>query len=304
MISFSTCWNSERHTAGDSMLREIQSKLGFDVVELGHGIRISLIPGIQKMFDAGKIRISSLHNFCPLPVEVMMASPDCYKFSVASPEDRGRAIKQTFQTIDFAERLNAPFVVLHLGRVDMRPVTEPLIELAKSGKYLSRRYVRLKVTAVQKRERIAPNYLQRVKDCLRAIIDYASSKNIRLGLESRRGYEEIPTERELPALLEELDSPQLGYWHDFGHTQIKENLGFLDHAEWLRTIGPRTLGCHLQDCIWPAQDHQPPFAGDVDLEKLVPLLPANCLFVWEMSPNKRPGQIRRSVRVWKERFGE
>jgi len=157
---------------------------------------------------------------------------------------------------------------------------------------------------VQKRERIAPNYLQRVKDCLRAIIDYAGPKNIRLGLESRRGYEEIPTEREMAALLEELDSPQLGYWHDFGHTQIKENLGFLNHAEWLRTIGPRALGCHVQDCIWPAQDHQPPFAGDVELEKLVPLLPANCLFVWEMSPNKTSDQIRQSVQVWNERFGK
>jgi hypothetical protein len=68
-----------------------------------------------------------------------------------------------------------------------------------------------------------------------------------------------------PRSSRKLDSGQVGYWHDFGHLQIKENLGFLDHAEWLRTIGPRTLGCHVQDCIWPAQDHQPPFAGDVDL---------------------------------------
>ena len=37
------------------MLREIKGQLGFDVVELGHGIRISLMPGIQKMFEAGEI---------------------------------------------------------------------------------------------------------------------------------------------------------------------------------------------------------------------------------------------------------
>ena len=286
------------------MLREIQDELGFDLIELSHGIRISLLPGIQKMFDAGKVRFSSLHNFCPLPVEVMMASPDCYKFSARSSEERERAIKQTFQTIDLAERLGAPFVVLHLGQVNMGPVTDRLIELAKSGKYLSRRYVKLKIKAVQKREKNGPTYLQRVKDSLRRMIDYAAAKNIKLGIEGRRGYEEIPTERELPALLDEINSPQLGYWHDFGHAQIKENLAFLDHAEWLRAIGPRTFGCHVQDCIWPAQDHQPPFAGDVDLEKLVPLLPANCLFVWEMSPSKTSNEIRRSVELWKERFGE
>jgi sugar phosphate isomerase/epimerase len=304
MIAFSTCWNSGRHNDGDEMLREIKGEFGFDLVELGHGIRISLVPGIQKMFDAGAVRFSSLHNFCPLPVEVMVASPDCYKFSAPYPDERERAIKRTFQTIDFAERLGAPFVVLHLGEVKMRPVTDLLIELAKDGKYLSRRYVRLKIKAVQKRERIAPAYLQRVKDCLRRLIDYATSKNIRLGLESRRGYEEIPTERELPGLLDEMNSPQVGYWHDFGHAQIKENLALLDHAEWLHAIGSRTFGCHVQDCIWPAQDHQPPFTGDVDLEKLVPLLPSNCLFVWEMHPHKTADQIRQSVQVWKERFGE
>src|SRR5215469_11923555 len=114
MISFSTCWNSGRHTAGDEMLREIQSELDFDSIELGHGIRLSLMPGIQKMFDSGQVRFSSLHNFCPLPVEVMVASPNCYEFSAVSPEERDRAVRQTLQTIDFAARLDAPFVVLHL----------------------------------------------------------------------------------------------------------------------------------------------------------------------------------------------
>jgi len=301
MISFSTCWNSHRHTTGDEMLQEILD-LGFDCAELGHGIRISLMPGIQKMFEAGKIRFSSLHNFCPLPVEVLGASPDCYQFSSANANERERAVKQTFQTIDFAERFGAPFVVLHLGEVRMRSITDSLIELAKKGKLLSRMYVREKIRAVKKREAAAPPYLKRAKDCLRRVVDYAASKNVKLGVEGRRGYEEIPSERELPALLDEMNSVQLGYWHDFGHIQIKENLEFLDHAEWLRQIGPRAFGCHVQDCIWPAQDHQPPFAGEVDLTKLVPLLPRDCVFVWEISPRKTAEEIQRSVDAWKQHF--
>jgi sugar phosphate isomerase/epimerase len=262
------------------------------------------MPGIQKMFDAGEVRFTSLHNFCPLPVEVMVASPNCYEFSAVASEDRERAVKQTLQTIDFAARLNAPVVVLHLGHVNMPPVTDRLIALAKTGEYLSRNYVRLKIRAVQKREKIAPACLQRVKDCLRRVVEYAASKNVRIGLESRRDYEEIPSERELPELLETMNSTQVGYWHDFGHSQIKDNLGFADHAEWLRIVGSRALGCHVQDCIWPAKDHEPPFRGSVNFEKLVPLLPSNCLFVWEMSPNKTAEAIRQSVQTWKERFGE
>ena len=286
------------------MLREIKTKLGFELIELDHGIRMPLMPGIQRMFDGGEIRFSSLDNFCLLPDEAAVASPGCYKFSAASVGERERAVTQTFQAIDLAGQLNAPFVVLHLGEVTMPPITDRLIAMAKAGQYLSREYVRLKIKAVQERERHAPQYLQHVKDCLRRVIEYAGSKGVRLGIESRRAFEDIPTERELAELLDEMNSPQLGYWHDFGHSQIKENLGFIDHAEWLRAVGPRTFGCHVHDCIWPAREDQLPFTGGVDFEKLVPLLPTNCLFVWKMNPNRTADAIRQSVQMWKERFGE
>jgi sugar phosphate isomerase/epimerase len=164
--------------------------------------------------------------------------------------------------------------------------------------------VRAKLKAVQTREQRAGAHLHRAKDCLRRIVEHAAAKNVRLALESRRGYEEIPSEPELQVLLEQFDPGQFGYWHDFGHSQIKENLGFIDHAEWLRKVGARAFGCHLQDCIWPAKDHEPPFTGSIDFEKLVPLLPPNCLFVWEMNPNKTADAIRRSTQLWKQRFGE
>src|SRR5436305_4203994 len=175
MIAFSTCWNSGRHTCGYEMLREIRA-LGFALIELGHGIRISIMTGIQKMFDAGEVRFSSLHNFCPLPVEVMSASPDCYEFSAAGKKERDRAVKQTLQTLDLAERLNAPFVVLHCGSVTMNPITDELIALAQKGELLSRKYVGKKIEAVRKREREAPEHLTRVKECLKPIVERAAEK--------------------------------------------------------------------------------------------------------------------------------
>ena len=63
-----------------------------------------------------KVRFSSLHNFCPLPVEVMGLRRTATNFPPFHPTERERAVKQTIQTIDFAARLDAPFVVLHLGR--------------------------------------------------------------------------------------------------------------------------------------------------------------------------------------------
>ena len=202
MIAFSTCWNSGRHTNGADMLKEIVD-LGFERVELGHGIRISLMPGIQKMYESGKVKFSSLHNFCPLPVEVLHASPDCYQFSSPYGKERERAIKQTFQTIDFAERLGAPFIVMHLGEVPMHPNMDSFVRFARKGELFSRDYVRQKIRAVEKREAASLAHMERVKDCLKRIVEYAAGKKVKFGIEGRRGYEEIPSERELPVLLDE-----------------------------------------------------------------------------------------------------
>ena len=285
------------------MLKEIVD-LGFRNVELGHGIRLSLMEGIQAFCERGEINLTSLHNFCPLPVEVLGASPNCYEYTSHQRSERERALRLTCRTIDFAERLGAEFVVLHLGRVFMPRFTRQLIELAEDGKYLSREFVRTKIRGVRKREAKAQVYLNRVKDALTQIAEYAASKNVHLGVESREAYEEIPSERELPALLDEIDSPYVGYWHDIGHIQIKENLSFINHAEWLTKIRSRMFGCHLHDVVWPANDHMAPFSGSIDYHTLVPLMPENCLFVWEMSPRRTRDEIVEAREKWKETFGE
>jgi hypothetical protein len=286
------------------MLKEIRDELGFTPVELGHGTRISLMPGIQKMHERGEITFSSLHNFCPLPVEVMHASPDCYKFSAGTARERERAVKQTLQTIDFAERLGAPFVVLHCGEVPMNPITDELIKMAENGQLLSREYVQRKINAVKKREAGAPWHLERVKECLKPIVEYAAQKNVRLGIEGRRGYEEMPNEKELPgpARRAELTGDRLlarlRPHPDQGEPRLPEPRGMaaLDRPARLR------LSPAGRDLARPRPSAA--FAGHVDLDKLVPLLAPGCAIVWEMSPRKTPDEIRRSVSIWKERFGE
>lgn len=303
VLAMSTCWNSHRHTKGEEMLREI-ADLGFRNIELGHGVRLSLMEGVQRYFDHGNVRITSLHNFCPLPVEVSGASPNCYEFTSHRKSDRERAVKLTRRTIDFAARLGAAYVVLHLGHVPMRDATTELVRMAERGEYLGRKYVRRKLHAVRTRERLAPLYLDRTRACLEEIAEYAQSRNVHLGIESRESYEEIPSERELPALIEEVGSPFVGYWHDFGHIQIKENLSLADHAQWLQGIRPHLYGCHLHDVQWPARDHCPPFQGEIDYDRLLRLVPDNALMVWEMSPGRQAGEIASARAQWIERFGE
>src|ERR1700683_1362254 len=142
MYSFSTCWNSSRHTDGRAMLREIRD-LVFDYAELSHGIRISLMPGILEAVDAGEMKISSLHNFCPLPMGVTHSSPNLYEFSAEKPRERELAIRHTLKTFEFAARVKAPLVVLHLGSIEMKDYTGKLSEMLERGEKGTTKYEKL-----------------------------------------------------------------------------------------------------------------------------------------------------------------
>src|SRR5450759_2264565 len=151
MYSLSTCWNSHRHTDGRAMLREIRD-LGFDYAELSPGTRISLVPGILEAVDAGEIRISSVHNFCPLPMGVTYAAPNLYQFSAERLRERELAERYTLKTIEFAARVKAPAVVLHSGSIDMKSYTDKLLDLVERGQRDTPKYAKLCTDLDQKRE--------------------------------------------------------------------------------------------------------------------------------------------------------
>ncbi|MCB1230453.1 MAG: sugar phosphate isomerase/epimerase [Verrucomicrobiae bacterium] len=305
MLAFSTCWNSHRHTDGVEMISEI-ILLGFNAMEISHGTRVTLIPGILRIVNAKRqtFRVAGVHNFCPSPVEVLMDAPDVYEISSKREEEYQRAIKLTLQSIDTAVQMKASYVVLHLGSTPVKPRTRTLEKLVSSGELNSRDFVREKLELVKTREEAGQKALPRVREALARIIPYAEEKGVRLGFESRSHFEQIPTEREMLALLEEYrESPAVGYWHDFGHVQRKANLGLLDHEQWLAAAKDRLIGCHLHDVIWPEKDHHVPFSGSIDFDRLVPLLPPEAPIVWEINPRRRSAHIKESLTVWKERFG-
>src|ERR1700689_1961114 len=98
------------------MLREI-ADLGFERVELSHGIRITLVPGILKAVEDGVIKVGSVHNFCPLPVGVLHAAPNLFQPSAADDREREQWVRQSKRSIDFAAQVGAAVMVCHLGSV-------------------------------------------------------------------------------------------------------------------------------------------------------------------------------------------
>ena len=141
------------------MLQEIR-ELGFEYAELSHGVRISLLPGILEAVDAGEIKISSVHNFCPLPMGVDRAAPNIFKFSSDNQRERDNAIRYTIKTLETAARVQASLVVLHLGAIDMKDYTDKLIDLVEAGKKDTPKYQKLCEEVVYKREEKKDKYIK------------------------------------------------------------------------------------------------------------------------------------------------
>lgn len=294
MYSLSTCWNSHRHTDGRAMLREIRD-LGFQYAELSHGIRISLLPGILEAVDAGEMQISSLHNFCPLPMGVNNAAPNLYQFSAERPRERELAKRYTLKTFDLAARVKAPVVVLHLGSIEMKNFTDKLLEMVARGERESDKYKRLCAEVDEKREAKKGPFLERVKEELKKLLPEAEQRGLKLGAENRQCLEELPFESDFQFLFRELANPCLAYWHDTGHAQIKENLGFISHAMHLESLREHLFGMHIHDVQFPGRDHCAPGSGTIDFAALKPLAQNAAVKVFEFSPSLTAEEVRRGI---------
>lgn len=285
------------------MLREIRD-LGFTQVELSHGTRISLMPGILDAVTAGEMQVATLHNFCPLPMGVNHSAPNLYQFTAESPRERESALKHTFKTLEFATRVKARLVVLHLGSVDLKDYSGKLKDLVERGERHTPKYEKLKAEALEKREAKKGKFLERLYECLRKIVPEAESRGLLLGCENREAIEETPFEDDFAVLFRELNSPALKYWHDTGHAQIKEHLGLIDHALHLQAYADRLAGFHLHDVQQFTRDHCAPGSGTINFAALKPMVKPDHIKVFEFSPAMPVEALQRGVAHLKAIWGE
>jgi sugar phosphate isomerase/epimerase len=284
------------------MLREIR-ELGFDHAELSHGVSVGLVPGILEAVDAGEIKISSLHNFCPLPMGVTRPSPNLYEFSSDRPRDRELALKHTVKTLEFAARVQAPLVVLHLGSMNLKDYTGKLGEMLERGQKHSPNFQKICIEAAKSREAGKEKPFAHMCESLQKILPVAKSLGLKLGCENRQAIEELPFESDFKSFFREFDSPNIVYWHDTGHAQIKEHLGFINHLLHLEALAGRLAGFHVHDVQFPMRDHAAPGTGVIDFAALKPFVKPEHIKVFELSPKLPVEEVKRGIAYLKKIWG-
>jgi sugar phosphate isomerase/epimerase len=294
-IALSTCWLSHRHHCGYEMIEELVD-LGFEYIELSHGIRIALVEGILRAIKGGLIKIVSTHNFCPLPYFITKPSPNLYEPTATNSREREFWVKNTKETIDFSAQTGANFCVIHGGSVSfswcnpagfIQKVSGSTQELILDTKYQNKveRFFRRMNIASQK-------YIKNLITSLKEIIPYAKEKNITLCIENRDGVTELPLDYQISNVLMKL--PEVNYWHDVGHAQVKQNKGLIHHQSLLEINKKRLSGFHLHDVIEKEKDHQTIGKGSVDFKIIKTYFEPHHILVLEMSPQLSSEEIIES----------
>lgn len=292
-LSLSTCWCSARHEDGYEMVEEMVG-LGFQRIELSHGIRMSLVPGILKAVESGLVEISSIHNFCPLPGSVRHAAPNLYEPTASDVREQNLWQRYTQQTLLFAEKVKTSDVVLHSGsawffwgspeaKLDQWIERSGLAftELCQNDAFLKQRE-----RAMKRIKKAAPAWMKRLQLSMQSITEAATERGLRLCLENREGLEEMPLDAAFPEFLEQElpDRERFFYWHDTGHAQLKEQMGLLNHEAHLEAMADRLAGFHLHDVSESGRDHQVPGTGLIDFKMIARFIRPEHTLVLELSP--------------------
>lgn len=268
-------------------------RLGFPEIELNHQVNSEMLATVP--LDSYKI--SSVHEPCPADIPAGVLKDKDWLISSTDESKRIKGVEAVKKSIDLAVKLDASIVVIHCGqvRLDLN-LEKKLRDLFEKGLQDSKEYADLKQEYMISRQHLIGGNMSSIKKSLIELLDYSRDTGLKLGLENRYHYFDIPTPAEMSELLELADSSRLGFVLDVGHAQTLEQLGFFPFKEWLDRFSNRIIEIHIHD-VKGITDHFSPGIGEVDFNKLAAYVPENALRIMELHPINSPEQINSGMKI-------
>jgi sugar phosphate isomerase/epimerase len=266
-------------------------RMGFAHVELNHSIDSTMLHGI----DLEKVSIRSIHEPCPADISTDMLKTQDWLISSDDETRRRKGVQSIMRSIDLAHQLQVPDVVVHAGNVEVDIGMERTLRtLFTEGQRGSHEYkAMLEQFHLYRIERAGARMEATCRSMLE-LLEYALPLGIRLGLENRYHYLDIPTPDEMDRLLALSGPDRLGFVYDVGHAEVLARLGFFPHEEWLERFSNRMIGVHFHDVIG-ITDHHTPGTGEVDFSQVAPHLSNGSFRTFEIRGNHSPVQVLDSL---------
>jgi sugar phosphate isomerase/epimerase len=259
-IGLSTSWNGPG-ASPDRVLDEARG-LGFRRIEAYSHFTPEGLENLAAQAKARGMHIGSLHGPCPAPSPMIgdwLAS--------TNPSDRARSVDAHKRSIDAAVEVGAKAVVIHLGNTGVISRQPALFQTIATYGRNSPQHTELRERAWTEREAAKGAALQAALESITALGQHALGTSVRLGVEIRDGYHEIPSFDEFAAVLQACDGLPVGYWHDAGHGAKQEYLGLFSHETYLQRYASTLIGMHIHDTR-DGRDHMAPGTGDTDFAML------------------------------------
>jgi len=267
-------------------------RLGFSKIELNHQIDSAMLAGIEMR----EYQFSSVHEPCPSDVSTDELKKRDWLISSPDEDKRLKGVESIKRSIDLAHQLGASVIVVHCGMVSYGLSAEKeLRKLFDSGKTETDEYLEQKQIMIKRRADLIGPCFGAVKKSLLGLLDYAAPSRIRLGLENRYHYFDIPSPDEMGDLLALADPERLGFIYDVGHAQAMDRLGFYPHEEWLHRYAPRIIEVHLHDVVG-VKDHLAPGLGEVDFNMVASYLPEEAIRTFELQATNSPEQVKAGLK--------
>ena len=204
-LSISTCWASKDAGSG----REIVHKMletGLGSLELEYRISSRFMREMLPLIKERGLKVSSLHNFCPIPPDLPaeMASGDLFNFASRDKEERLLVVNHTTRTMELASDLEARAVVLHLGFAPMERDLSVTAQAARLGEMTPD----LDEMLVE-RAKYSAECVDMASFALERLIPRAEGLGLTLGLENRIRIHQVPTLEELEQILKRFSGAPL-----------------------------------------------------------------------------------------------
>ena len=261
-IALSTMYAQQKRFDSGEAFARYAAGAGYDAIEVSHSTPEEKL---RQILDCGVLPVTSVHQPAP-HVEVAGGRSNAdLNLAATNPREHAQAIKHALRSVEWAAEAGAKALVVHLGEVEMAwsGTEAELYRLYRQAGIKDNRAEEARAEMEARRAEAAPAHLEAAREALEQLVEGARPHGIVIGLENRLQFHHIPHPHETLALIEGFAPDEAGHWHDTGHAEVLDRLGFMPHRDWFDKLGDRLVGAHVHD-VRGALDHRAPGTAQLD----------------------------------------
>ncbi len=291
-FSISTAWM-------DGDISRLYTLLPYiDFIEIGSKGNREFFELVAELVHEKRIQVTSIHAIAGPHKKEKDAS---YAPNFASFEEtlRQKDIEDVRLTAEWALKLGVKPVVLHIGKIDDEKLRNDYLlyrDLVTTDGFTPK-LESMRKELISRREMLSKKYLDIVIKELDKLC--RSFQDVTFCLETRMHYYEIPLPAEAQYIFNKLPYPNLGYWHDIGHTYNLDRLRLVPMHEWQTCFAKRCIGLHIHDVGHDLQDHYPPGHGSLNLQGILEQFGKKVLFTLEINSRHTENEVIRGIKYLK-----